>query len=58
MYIVHLARLAYSPSATIDSYDFALVYKGQWLNDQVVYSKNGNYYLNITDHQLCVSFHI
>ena len=32
MYIVHLA---YSPSATIDSSDFATVYKGQWLNDRV-----------------------
>lgn len=28
--------LAYSPSATIDSSDFANVYKGQWLNDKII----------------------
>lgn len=34
MYI-HVDYLAYSPGATIDSSDFANVYKGQWLNDKV-----------------------
>ena len=52
----YLARV---PRALVTVSDFALVYKGEWLNDQVknLFFSCHNNYVIFPDYQLCIALY-